>query len=166
VFAHDWRVEPFDVWWDRESERSMGMEPEPAPAEPPATPSLLVLSEPDFAAAVRQALRDYPRPRALAANPLLRSRLVMGAAAGEPSPAALQALLRRAAESLRASPRDEKFHRAVLHTYLQPAPSQERAAERLGLSFSTYRYHLARGTERVVAWLWERELHGAEEGVA
>ena len=43
----------------------------------------------------------------------------------------------------------------------QPAPSQERAAERLGIPFSTYRYHLARGTAHVVAWLWQRELNGA-----
>lgn len=36
--------------------------------------------------------------------------------------------------------------------------SQELVAERLDLPFSTYRRHLAAGLERVVAWLWEREL--------
>lgn len=156
VYAHDWRVMSHDVWWDLESKRSLGLEAEPL-VEPPAAPPLVVLSEPDFAGAVRQALRDYTRPRALADSPLLRSRLVREAAR-EPSAAALQALLRRAADALRASPRDEKFYRAILHTFLEPAPSQEKAAERLRLSFSTYRYHLARGTERIVEWLWEREL--------
>jgi hypothetical protein len=35
-------------------------------------------------------------------------------------------------------------------------------AERFGLPFGTYRYHLAQGTARVVAWLvaLERELYG------
>jgi hypothetical protein len=161
VFAHDWRAAPFDTWWDMEAERSLGVEPEPAPTEVRPAASLVVLSEPDFGAAVRQALRDYPRPRALATNPLMRSRLVIEVAGGEPTPATLQALVREAAERLKASPRGEKFYRAILHTYLQPAPSQERAAERLGLSFSTYRYHLSRGTERVIEGLWERELNGA-----
>jgi hypothetical protein len=50
--------------------------------------------------------------------------------------------------------------RALWHTDIEPAASQERSAERLGLPFSTCRYHLARGTEQVVACLWEQELHG------
>src|SRR5512133_3951189 len=95
---------------------------------------LLVLSEPEFEAAVRQALRDYTRPAALAANPLLRSRLASQAAPGAPSAATLQGLLRSAA--------------------------QELAAERLGLPFSTYRYQLAGGIRRVTERLWQRELHG------
>ena len=40
-------------------------------------------------------------------------------------------------------------------TYLQPAPSQEAAAEALGLPFSTYRYHLAGGLARVAEALWQ-----------
>lgn len=70
-------------------------------------------------------------------------------------------LLREAAEVLRADPRGEKLYRALDRTYLRPAETQERAAEVLGLPFSTYRRHLTRGVERVVTWLWERELYGA-----
>jgi hypothetical protein len=47
-----------------------------------------------------------------------------------------------------------------VYTYFQPAATQESAAERLGLPFSTYRYHLARGIERMVEWLWTLELRG------
>ena len=57
-------------------------------------------------------------------------------------------------------PRDKKLLRALDRTYLRPAATQERAAEVLGLPFSTYRRHLSHGVERVVAWLWERELYG------
>ena len=74
----------------------------------------------------------------------------------------LQALIRDAADSLRSNPRDEKLYRALLETYLKPAPSQERAAERLRLPFSTYRYHLGKGLARVTEWLWAKELHGPD----
>jgi len=44
-----------------------------------------------------------------------------------------------AAEQLRANPRDERLYRALVAAFLQPAATQELAAERLGLPFSTYR---------------------------
>jgi hypothetical protein len=53
---------------------------------------------------------------------------------------------------------------AVERTYVKPAASQEVAADLLGLPFSTYRRHLTQGVERIVAWLWEREIHGPEQG--
>ena len=43
----------------------------------------LVLSQPDFADAVRQGLKDLARPDLLARNPLLRTRLLADAAAGD-----------------------------------------------------------------------------------
>jgi hypothetical protein len=49
-----------------------------------------------------------------------------------------------------------------VRTYLRPAATQEAAADALGLPFSTYRGHLARGIERVIDWLWQRELYGPE----
>ncbi len=120
----------------------------------------MVLSQPEFAEAVRQALRDYSRPDALAGNPLLRSRVLRDGAGPAPGPEALQSLLRAAAETLIATPRDEKFYRALHHTYFQPAPTQEAAAELLGLPFNTYRYQLGKGIQRVTDWLWQRELYG------
>ena len=61
-----------------------------------------------------------------------------------------------------ANPRNIKFHRAIWHTYMEPAPTQEQAAELLGLPFNTYRYQLAQGLERITDWLWQRELSGAQ----
>jgi hypothetical protein len=74
----------------------------------------------------------------------------------------LQALLREAAAMLTANPKDTKFHRAIWHTYFEPASTQERAAELLNLPFNTYRYHLAKGIERITDWLWQRELNGPD----
>jgi hypothetical protein len=164
VFAHDWRVEPPLAWIERKGllEFTDATALAPAPPDPGASAPLMVLSQPDFEEAVRRALRDVARPAALAANPLLRSRVAAEHAGGAPTPATLRALLHAAAETLRANPRDEKLYRALLRTYLEPAATQELAAELLGLPFSTYRYHLAGGIARVVAWLWRRELHGPE----
>jgi hypothetical protein len=45
----------------------------------------------------------------------------------------------------------------LLRTYIQPAPTQEIAAELLDLPFSTYRRHLQAGIARVAALLWSRD---------
>jgi hypothetical protein len=70
--------------------------------------------------------------------------------------------LREAAAALTGNPKDEKLYRAIRQTYLEPAPTQERAAELLDLPFSTYRYHLANGVKRIVDGLWRRELRDFE----
>jgi hypothetical protein len=151
VFAHDWRVEPPEDW-------IMGART-PMPfaggvAEPGAAAGL---SPAEFARAVRQALRDYTRPAALADGPLRSSRLLRGARDAQARAAALQGLLCAAAEELQTHPRDLKLHRALWLTYFEPLPTQELAAERLGLPFSTYRHHLTRGIERIARSLWQRE---------
>ncbi|GIV96901.1 MAG: hypothetical protein KatS3mg057_1558 [Herpetosiphonaceae bacterium] len=159
-FAHDWRAEPLPVWRKVLGERELSLDFKPEPVSQFAPSPLIVLSQPEFAEAVRQALRDYSRPDALIGNPLLRSRVLRDVAGPNPDPEALQSLLRAAAETLTASPKDEKFYRALHHTYFQPAPTQQAAAERLGLPFNTYRYQLGKGIERVIDWLWQRELYG------
>jgi hypothetical protein len=121
----------------------------------------VVLSQPDFEQAVRQALRNLHRPDLLARNALLRTRLVRDRAASqEPTSAVLHDLIAEAVATLRVNPRDDKLFHAVDRTYLRPAATQERAAAVLGLPFSTYRRHLSQGVTRVVAWLWDQEVYG------
>jgi hypothetical protein len=162
VFARDWRRFGGAEWLERMAERELGDgAPAPSPGGEPGP--LLGLSQPEFADAVRRALRDVHRTDALATNPLARTRVVRERGAELPPPEALRELLHEAVEALRADPRGEKLVRALECTYLRPAPTQEAAAELLGLPFSTYRGHLTRGLERVVDRLWQRELHGAGE---
>jgi hypothetical protein len=162
LFAHDFRRVPVDAWLELITERALAQDVTPSP--PTVQPPLLVLSEPEFDASVRQALRDLRRPDLLSRNPLLRTRLVRGRTGEEePSAAALEALVCAAVEALGEHPRDDKLWRAVERTYVQPAATQERAAAALGLPFSTYRRHLTQGVDRVVAWLWDQEVYGTGE---
>ena len=158
LFAHDFRAVPVGPWLELVTDRALAQEPSlPAPA-----PDLLVLSQAAFADAVRQALRDLSRPDLLARNPLARTRLVAAeTTSGEEAGVALARLLGEALDSLRAHPRDDKRWRAVDRTYRRPAPTQEKAAEVLGLPFSTYRRHLSEGVDRVVSHLWDREIYAA-----
>jgi hypothetical protein len=125
---------------------------ESSPAPPPSPEA--ALSREAFAAAVRVALRDLGRADLLAGNPLLALREVRERGGG---PEALRAALTEAAEVLRGHPRDEKLFRAIDRTYLRPAPTQERAAELLGLPFSTYRRHRRDGLARIAELLWTHE---------
>jgi len=165
VFVHDWRVTPPMTWLDVLAEREMAMESHAAPPAP-AVP-LVVLSRPDFEQAVRDALRSLAHPAALESSPLLRSRLIVdqvgnGATSAE-RVSALRQTLRAAVASLGATPRQAKLQRALHHTYVQPAPTQDQAAELLDLPFSTYRRHLTSGVAAVTELLWQREVRGAPQ---
>jgi hypothetical protein len=159
VFGRDWRVAGFDDWLELMAERMRRLTPDDVlPDERP--PPLLVLDERTFADAVRAALRDLHRPDRLASNPLLRSRLVSEASGegGDDAASRLRLAVERAAATLGQSPATAKYLRAVDRTYLRPAGTQERAAEVLDLPFSTYRRHLGRGVDAIIAALWLHEL--------
>jgi hypothetical protein len=159
LFAHDFRQIPVDALLELVTERALAHDL--TPSSPTVQPLLLVLSQPEFDDAVRQALRDLRRPDLLSRNPLLRTRLVRDRAGDEePVAATLEALVGAAVETLREHPRDDKLWRAVERTYVRPAATQERAAAALGLPFSTYRRHLTLGVDRVAAWLWDQEVYG------
>ena len=159
LFAHDFRQIPVDALLELVTERALAHDL--TPSSPTVQPLLLVLSQPEFDDAVRQALRDLHRPDLLSRNPLLRTRLVRDRAGDEePVAATLEALVGAAVETLREHPRDDKLWRAVERTYVRPAATQERAAAALGLPFSTYRRHLTLGVDRVAAWLWDQEVYG------
>jgi hypothetical protein len=161
VYGHDWRVVSAGAWQELLAQREIAAA-ESAIADSTAREPLLVLSQPEFTQAVQSALRHYTRPDVLQKSPLLRSRLVVeqvaAGATGAQQVAALVASIKEVVESLQAFPRDEKLYRVLYRTYLQPAPTQEKAAESLDLPFSTYRRHLKAGVGRVAEILWQREI--------
>ncbi len=168
VFGHDWRITPPAVWLELLAAREVAVKPPTSPPAPTTTP-LVVLSQPDFANAVQQALRDLrsANPAALRHNPLVWSRLVTeraGLKADEVKRAAtLHILLKETANQLQSIPRQAKWYNALYHTYFQPALSQEQAAEQLDLPFSTFRRYLKAGVTRLTETLWQQEIDGAEK---
>jgi hypothetical protein len=161
VYGHDWRAMPPLAWLTLMAGQEFGLAV-PAPPTQAQIEPLAVLSYPDFAEAIREAMRNLTTPQYLQDNPLLRSRLVVEATkSGGPAtgPAeVLRTLLVQAIEALQVAPRQTKLYRALYHTYLHPAPSQEQAAELLDLPYSTFRRHLKAGVEEVTRLLWEREI--------
>ncbi|GAP98885.1 hypothetical protein [Leptolyngbya sp. NIES-2104] len=115
------------------------------------------LNQSEFNQAVWDAFRHFVRPDVLHHNPLLRSRLVIEKSTPDTRIEVLRSRLKEAAELLQMSPRDEKLYRTLHRTYLNPAPTQEQAAECLDLPFSTYRRYLKAGISRVAEILWQRE---------
>lgn len=142
--------------------RDLVTEPVPADWRAGPGPGAPALDKNAFADAVRDALRHFARDDRLAANPLRRSRALAGSGGTEAPLAALRDALAQAVQALAAHPADHKFHHALRLTWLDPGSTQEQVAEELGLPFNTYRYHLARGTERVVQALWQRELQAGD----
>ncbi len=174
VFGNDWRVLSPTDWLAllarKETAGDQGSAATTAAPNGRRGDTLLVLSEPEFASAVRDALRHFSQPRLLESSPLLRSRVVAvrlgsAGAGSEERRAALRDVLREGAESLQASPRTAKGYQSVRLTYLEPAASQEQAADLLDLPFSTYRRHLAAGVAEITHRLWLQEI-GANGGAA
>jgi len=145
LFGHDWRVVPVSKWLARlNAELVSGRLPSVDQQD-------VVLTRVEFDEAVRAALRDLGRNDLLTANILCSTRLASDGAQ-------MRELLTDAVQALADAPDGLKPHRALHATYFLRAPTQEAAAERLGLPFSTYRRHLVTGVAQVCDWLWSREL--------
>jgi hypothetical protein len=159
VFGHDWRVMGIPAWLEMLGEREMATEPLETVIPPSQAAPVAVLSQPEFEEAVRNALREFNRPTQLGRNALVHSRLV-SERGGTPNAQGLRRVIIEAAQGMTLNPRDEKLYKALEATYFEPAQTQELAAERLDLPFSTYRRHLTTGVTRLTETLWTWELHG------
>ncbi len=164
AYARDWRSGGIPAWLEMLGERELLTESLPL-EETPLSERILMLSQPEFEAAVRMALKDFTRPHALAKNPLMHSRLLGGAnpensnqSNNQPNSTQLRKLIWNTAQELKLNAREVKLYRALERTYLEPADTQELAAELLELPFSTYRRHLTQGIECLVERLWALEL--------
>jgi len=160
TYSHDWRVVPPLAWLGQMADREISESFDKASA-PGRTEQMIVLSEPEFRAALQSALRHLLRPGELSQNPLLRSRLVMGrsgVATHATKAQVLREIIQAACQRVQQAPRTQKFYLPLYHTYLHPAANQEHAAELLDISLSTFRRHLKEGVSRVIQDLWEQEM--------
>jgi hypothetical protein len=131
------------------------------PGELPHAPQPVALSEPEFAEAVRQALKEFRRPDLLATTRCCAPAACATAATPSQRLRNCKRCCGRRRDPDRHS-KTQKLHRVLWHTYFEPAPTQEAAAELLDLPFSTYRYQLGKAVEQIIGWLWQQELYGEE----
>ncbi|MFF5772172.1 AAA family ATPase [Streptomyces californicus] len=154
LFAHDWRPLPAASWLAEKTDEMLGTAPaDPVPAGRPSG-DVLVMTHAEFTAAARSALRLLRWPDELALSPLQNSRLVRAHAMS------LEDVLLNAIRQLPLERGGEKSHRAAVAAFVEGAATQEAAARRLGLPFSTYRRHLAGAVERVAEIMWRHEIDG------
>ena len=66
--------------------------------------------------------------------------------------------LTAALKEIETSPVDGKYHRVLYRSFINPVGSQEKTADFLNMSFSTYRRYLAAGVARLAEILWGLEL--------
>ncbi|MFE5238860.1 MULTISPECIES: ATP-binding protein [unclassified Streptomyces] len=152
LFAHDWRPQPAARWLAEKTDAMLGGTP--GRVAPPGDTDALVLDRTAFDHAVRAALRSLRWPDELALNPLQRSRTALG------HDGTLYDLVLAAIHTLPSERGGEKGYRAAVAAFVEGASTQESAARRLGLPFSTYRRHLATAVERIVEIMWRQEVDG------
>ncbi|MBT2414678.1 AAA family ATPase [Streptomyces sp. ISL-12] len=159
LFAHDWRdMSPGS--WLAEKQRTLltdTVDDEDLTATDRSrvpVSSSRAMSRPEFADAVRSALRDLRRPQALDANPLRNSRLVADHGM------TLREVLSNAVAGLVTGRGGDKAHQVATQAFLEGASTQEAAARRLGMPYSTYRRHLTHATARIEEKLWQHEQTG------
>ncbi|MCX4702615.1 ATP-binding protein [Streptomyces sp. NBC_01373] len=159
LFAHDWRTQSGMAWTEEKHEAvrdgaAAVTSPARSPQDPQERREHLTLSRPEFDVAVRDALRALWWPSELAANPLSRGRLVTETGRS------LHDILLSAIDTVLEVRGGEKRHLVITSTYSKAAPTQEAAARRLGMSFSTYRRHLTAAVKHVSEVLWSHERSG------
>ncbi|MDK1472919.1 ATP-binding protein [Streptomyces sp. 549] len=154
LLAHDWRTHPVAPWLEERTRVMLSGAPDTGTTSDNG--QLTVLSRAEFDSAVRDALRALRDPEQLRRNPLSRSRVVVD------HEVSLDTALRNAVEALPKQRGGDKQHRALATTYLAGAPTQEAAARRLQLPFSTYRRHLSAAVRWVCDYLWQQEVNGAD----
>jgi AAA ATPase domain len=153
AYGNDWRRFPVDTWLDLMNEREHAGGTGPPPASLLRPPPL---DRARFAAAVRAALPDLQRPDRLATSPLVGSSLATGP--GGSGTDQLRATIQDAVTCLGNEPKGDLLRAVLQRTFIRAAPTQEAAAEVLGLPFSTYRRHLAKALEQLTDLLWAVEI--------
>ena len=59
------------------------------------------------------------------------------------------------------SPKTQKYHFIIEHTYIKPLTDHQAVADRLGMSYSTFARHLAKARTQLIDFLWEK-IHKSE----
>lgn len=158
-YVHDWRMRPPLAWLELMGKREVGIAADMAIETPQL--QVIVLSEAEFGESIAEALRHFHNNNQLMQNPLIRSKFIVhrsGSDAGDGERVGvLKDKILAVIKEIEESPIDGKYHRVLYRTFVNPVGSQEKTADFLNMSFSTYRRYLAAGTQRVAEILWKEE---------
>ena len=161
VYVNDWQRESPTRYYRRFAERCIAFDQVVRGRAAPVQPHLEI-DEVAFRRAVLDALKRLHDPSRLRHNPLLGSALVLGEAGrGADDDTRMQVLRRQFDAGARALARDaagERRAKVLRRAYLNPARSQQHAAEALHMGYSTFRRHLAEAREALTDELWRREI--------
>lgn len=159
-YLHDWRVRPPLAWLDLMGKREVSAATEFD--DETQQLQVVVLSETEFSENVAEALRHFHSNTPLLQNPLIRSKFVVQSSGTEATDAERIGVLKEkilgVIKTIEESPVDGKYHRVLYRTFINPVGSQEKTADFLNMSFSTYRRYLQAGAQRVAEMLWAMEL--------
>jgi len=160
-YYHDWRKRPPLAWLDLLGKREVEMVGQYDEASTEAV-TMLVLSEEEFDESVQQAIKSYHQSDLLLSNPLLKSKLVLNKVTKEMKDydkiKILKSFIDQILKEIAESPVDGKYHRILYRTFINPVGSQEKVADYLNMSFSTYRRYLKTALEKLVRLLWKLEM--------
>jgi hypothetical protein len=151
VFAHDWAAAPVSTWLEGLRARLLhGAE----------SRAVTLPSRAEFHQAVRELLRGWRHRPSVEGSPLLNTRLA-GSGSPDERVERVRESVEEAVDALRGTPRGDDLHRTLAVTFFHAVPTQEAAAERLGIAFGTYRHRLAAALRHVADLLWQRATAAA-----
>lgn len=160
-YFHDWRKRPPLAWLDLLGKREVEMVDQYDEASTEAV-SMLVLSQEEFDESVQHAIKAYHQSDILLTNPLLKSKLILKNVNKETKDIdkikMLKGYIDQTLKEIEDSPIDGKYHRVLYRTFINPVGSQEKVADYLNMSFSTYRRYLKSAIEKLVRLLWNLEM--------
>ncbi len=160
IFGHDWRIDPLSAFLDSLISSQANSLAEDTKNS--STERLIIFSKEDFEKAIKDVLHNLNRPQKLIENPIIYSKIISDGVKADAGAKEridfLIEMVRELIESIRVLPKHEKFYQVLLKTYVLPMESQEKAADTLDISFSTFRRYLKTGVNLLVDLLWNKEV--------
>ena len=124
---------------------------------------MLVLSKEEFDLSAQSAIKNYHQTDLLLNNPLLKSKLILHELSEETKDLdkikVLKGFIDKVLKEIEASPVDGKYYRILYRTFINPVGSQEKVADYLNMSFSTYRRYLKNALDKLTSLMWNMEIN-------
>ena len=154
-------IEQYKINQKLDSENVSSVEKKQANYDQQVTELLSMIDADEFQKIVAGLLKNYHKPNALSGLPKLKSLL-----AGYEDKAfssffieTLKEAIRHACDELfLPTPKTQKFHYIIEHTYFKPLANHQAVADHLGMSYSSFNRHLGNARREIASYVWVK-LH-------